>query len=199
MNVHWNEHQEPLGTALTLIHSRQSTTSRFLGDPGPDHAQIETILDAAGAAPDHRRLTPWRLVIVPAQKRHLLAEAFADALSERDPQASEAQRREASEKAYRSPLLVAAIARMDPASNDVPAPERLLSAGCALQNMLLTAHAMGFGAGLLTGKSLYSQRLKQFFQLADSEQLLCFMAVGTVLRGKPVTTRPAMNDYTTTL
>ncbi|MCX7249591.1 MAG: nitroreductase [Burkholderiales bacterium] len=199
MNVHWNEHQEPLGTALTLIHTRQSTTSRFLGEPGPDRAQVETILDAAGAAPDHRRLTPWRLVIVPSEKRHLLAEAFADALSERDPQATEAQRKEASEKAYRGPLLVAAIARLDPSLGSVPAQERLLSAGCALQNMLLTAHAMGFGAGLLTGKSIYSKRLRQFFQLDDTEQLLCFMALGAVLRAKPVTSRPSMNDYTTTL
>lgn len=197
--MHWNEHQEPLGSALTLIHTRQSTSSRFLGDPGPDRAQIETILDTAGAAPDHRRLTPWRLVIVPAQKRHLLAVAFAEALGERDKQATEAQLQEAREKAYRCPLLVAVIARLSPALGTVPAPERLIAAGCALQNMLLAAHAMGFGAGLLTGKSLYSEQLKQFFQLADAEQLLCFMAVGTVVRGKPVTSRPTMNDYTTTL
>lgn len=197
--MHWNEHQEPLGSALTLIHTRQSTSSKFLGDPGPDRAQIETILDAAGAAPDHRRLTPWRLVIVPAQKRPLLAEAFAEALGERDSQATEAQLREAREKAYRGPLLVAVIARLSPTLGTVPTPERLIAAGCALQNMLLAAHAMGFGGGLLTGKSLYSERLSQFFQLADAEQLLCFMAVGTVVRGKPVTSRPTMNDYTTTL
>lgn len=197
--MHWNEHQEPLGSALTLIHTRQSTSSKFLGEPGPEGAQIETILDAAGAAPDHRRLTPWRLVIVPAQKRPLLAEAFAQALGERDSQATEAQRQEAREKAYRCPLLVAVIARLSPALGSVPAPERLIAAGCALQNMLLAAHAMGFGAGLLTGRSLYSERLSQFFQLADAEQLLCFMAVGTVVRGKPVTSRPTMNDYTTTL
>lgn len=197
--MHWNEHQEPLGSALTLIHTRQSTSSKFLGDPGPDRAQIETILDAAGAAPDHRRLTPWRLVIVPAQKRPLLAEAFAEALGERDKQATETQLQEAREKAYRGPLLVAVIARLSPTLGTVPTPERLIAAGCALQNMLLAAHAMGFGGGLLTGKSLYSERLSQFFQLADAEQLLCFMAVGTVVRGKPVTSRPTMNDYTTTL
>lgn len=197
--MHWNEHQEPLGSALTLIHTRQSTSSKFLAEPGPDPAQAETILDAAGAAPDHRRLTPWRLVIVPGEKRHLLAQAFADALTERDNQATEAQLREASGKAYRGPLLVAAIARLGATLGDVPAPERLISAGCAIQNMLLAAHAMGFGAGLLTGKSLYSERLKQFFQLAVDEQLLCFMAVGTVVTGKPVTSRPTMKDYTSTL
>jgi nitroreductase len=197
--VHWNEHQEPLGSALTLIHSRQSTSSRFLGDPGPDRAQVETILDAAGAAPDHRRLTPWRLVILPAEKRALLAEAFADALSERDGKATEGQLQEARDKAYRGPLLVAVIGRLGPALGNVHPQERLLSAGCAIQNMLLTAHAMGFGAGLLTGRSIYSRRLRQFLQLGEGEHLLCFMAAGTVVRGKPATSRPTMNDYTTTL
>ena len=197
--MHWNEHQEPLGSALTLIHSRQSTSSRFLGDPGPDPAQVETILDAAGAAPDHRRLTPWRLVILPAEKRPLLAEAFAEALSERDSKATEGQLQEARDKAYRGPLLVAVIGRLGPTLSNVHPQERLLSAGCAIQNMLLTAHAMGFGAGLLTGRSIYSQRLKQFFQLDEGEHLLCFMAVGAVVRGRPATSRPTMNDYTTTL
>ena len=106
---------------------------------------------------------------------------------------------EARDKAYRGPLLVAVIGRLGPALGNVHPQERLISAGCAIQNMLLAAHAMGFGAGLLTGRSIYSERLKQFFQLTDGEQLLCFIAVGTVIRGKPATTRPTMNDYTTTL
>ena len=197
--MHWNEHREPLGSALTLIHSRQSTSPKHLVDPGPDRAQVEAILSAAGAAPDHRLLTPWRLIIVPAEKRHLLAEAFAEALSERDREATEVQRQEAREKAYRGPLLVAIVGRLGPALGNVHPQERLIAAGCAIQNMLLAAHAMGFGAGLSSGRSLYSARLRQFFQLTDGEQLLCFMTVGTVARGKALSTRPTMDDYTTTL
>lgn len=197
--MHWNEHQEPLGSALTLIHTRRSTSPKFLGDPGPDRAQVETILNAAGAAPDHRQLTPWRLIIVPAEKRHLLAEAFAEALSERDSGATETQRQEAREKAYRGPLLVTVVGRLGPALGDVHPQERMISAGCAIQNMLLTAHATGFGAGISCGRSLYSERLRRFFRLSDGEQLLCFITVGTVLRGKPATSRPTMADYTTTL
>lgn len=197
--MHWNENQEPLGSVLTLIHSRQTTSPKSLGDPGPDGAQVEAILGAAGAAPDHRHLTPWRLVIVPAEKRHLLAEAFAEALSERDSEATETQRQEARQKAYRGPLLVAVIGRLGPALGNVHPHERLISAGCAIQNMLLTAHAMGFGAGVSSGRSLYSERLRRFFGLADGEQLLCFITVGTPVRGKPAASRPTMADYTTTL
>jgi len=87
-----NEEQEVLDAALTLIHSRQHVSPKRLGDPGPDREQVEKILTAAGAAPDHGQLTPWRLIIVPPERRQLLADAFAEALAERDEEATEAQR-----------------------------------------------------------------------------------------------------------
>jgi len=193
------EHQEVLDAALTLIHSRQHISPKRLGDPGPNPEQVEKILTAAGAAPDHGQLTPWRVVIIPPQRRHLLAEAFADALVERDSEATEAQKREAREKAYRGPFLVMTIARLDPELGPAHPQERLISAGCAVQNMLLAAHAMGFGAGLSSGRALYSQRMRRLFELAEDEQPLCFMTVGTVTRGKSARARPAMGDYTSTL
>ena len=66
--------QEVLDAALTLIHSRQHTSPKRLGDPGPDPGQIEKILSAAGAAPDHGLLTPWRLIIIPPERRQPLGE-----------------------------------------------------------------------------------------------------------------------------
>ena len=191
--------QEVLDTALTLIHSRQHVSPKRLGDPGPGREQIEKILSAAGAAPDHGLLTPWRLVIIPAERRHLLAEAFAQALVERDSEATEQQKQEAREKAYRGPFLVMVIARLDPALGPVHPQERLISAGCAIQNMLLAAHAMGFGAGLSSGRALYSQRMRLLFKLTADEQPLCFITVGTVLKRKSPRLRRVPDDYTSTL
>ena len=193
------ENQEVLDAALTLIHSRQHTSPKRLGDPGPDREQVEKILTAAGAAPDHGLLTPWRLVIIPPERRHLLAEAFADALVERDFEATEEQKQEAREKAYRGPFLVMVIARLDPALGATHPQERLISAGCAVQNMLLAAHAMGLGAGLSSGRGLYSGRMRQLFRLAAEEQPLCFITMGTVLKRKSATARPTMGDYSSTL
>jgi len=193
------ESQEVLDAALTLIHSRQHISPKRLGDPGPNSEQAGKILTAASAAPDHGQLTPWRLVIIPPERRHLLAEAFAEALVERDREATAGQRQEAREKAYRGPFLVMIIARLDPALGPTHPQERLISAGCAVQNMLLTAHAMGFGAGLSSGRALYSQRMRELFGLAAHEQPLCFITVGTVLRGKAAAARPAIADYTSTL
>ena len=191
--------QEVLDAALTLIHSRQYISPRWLGDPGPDPGQIEKILSAAGAAPDHGLLTPWRLIIVPRERRHLLADAFAEALSERDGAATEVQMQEARAKAYRGPFLVLVEARLDPELGPIHPQERIISAGCAIQNMLLTAHAMGFGAGLSSGRALYSQQMKALFGLSAHEQPLCFMTVGTVLRRKPARPRPVMADYSSNL
>jgi len=191
--------QEVLDAALTLIHSRQHTSPKRLGDPGPDREQVEKILSAAGAAPDHGLLTPWHLIIIPPERRYLLGEAFADALAERDVEATEVQKQEARAKASRGPFLVLVVVRLDPELGTTHPQERIISAGCAIQNMLLVAHAMGFGAGLSSGRALYSQRMRLLFGLSAHEQPLCFITLGTVLRRKSPRTRPVMADYTFTL
>jgi nitroreductase len=190
---------EVLETALTLIHTRHHVSPKRLGDPGPNPAQIENILGAAGAAPDHGRITPWRLIVIPPERRHLLGEAFAAALVERDGEATEVQKQEARGKAFRAPFLVLVVARLDPELGATHPQERIISAGCAIQNMLLSAHAMGFGAGLASGRALYSRQMRMLFGLAAQEQPLCFLTVGTVQSGKSARPRPAVSDYTSTL
>ncbi len=191
--------EEVLEAALTLIHSRQHISPKRLGDPGPDAEQVEKILGAAGAAPDHGLLNPWRLIIIPPERRHCLGEAFAAALTERDGAATEVQKQEARAKASRAPFLVLVVARLDPELGPTHPQERVISAGCAIQNMLLVAHAMGFGAGLSSGRALYSPQLKSLFGLSTHEQPLCFLSVGTVTRRKPARPRPVTGDYTSTL
>ena len=142
--------------AQALIHTRQNISPKRLAAPGPSPAQLEQLLAAAAAAPDHGQLHPWRFVIIPQDKRALLAEVFAQALSERDPDATPEQIASAREKAQRAPLLILAVAQLGPAEPDIPAPERMVSLGCAIQNMLLTAHAMGFGSGLTSGQAMSS-------------------------------------------
>jgi len=191
--------QEVLDAALTLIHSRQHISPKRLGDPGPDPGQIDKILGAAGAAPDHGRLTPWRLIIIPPERRTLLGDAFAQALAERDAGATEVQMQEARAKALRGPFLALVVVRLDPELGPAHPQERVVSAGCAIQNMLLVAHALGFGAGLSSGRALYSQQLKSLFGLGALEQPLCFLSVGTVTKRKPSRSRPTMADYTSFL
>lgn len=183
----------------TLIGSRHNVSPKRLTEPGPDAAQLDQILQAAAAAPDHGQLVPWRFVIVPAQRRALLAEVFALALIDRDASATPEQIESAREKAYRAPLLMMAIARLGPSDPDIRPLERVVSLGCAIQNMLLCAHAMGFGSGLTSGRALQSPRMRALFALADGEEAVCCINVGTATRSKPARRRPAPSEFVSTL
>jgi nitroreductase len=197
---------EPIESSISLaeicaalIHARQTTLPKRLGAPGPDAPALDQILEAASAAPDHHSLTPWRFVIVPAQERERLADVFAASLLERDAAATPDEVAKAREKAHRAPLLMLAIVRIEGADPDIPAAERLLSAGCAIQNMLLMATALGYGSALTSGKALGAPGLRELFELAPDEQAVCFVSIGTVVAGKPVRPRPRSSAYVRTL
>ena len=129
----------------------------------------------------------------------LLAEVFAAALIDRDAGATALQIESAREKAHRAPLLMLAVARLGPSEPDIPAEERLVSLGCALQNMLLVVHAMGFGAGLTAGRAMVSPRLRELFGLTEGERAVCCINVGSVTKRRPMRLRPAPTAIVSTL
>ena len=178
--------------AQALISSRQNVSPKRLMEPGPTAPQIDAMLSLAAAAPDHGLLTPWRFIVVPAGQRHRLAEVFALALIDRDPGATLEQIEAAREKAFRAPLLLVAVACLGPRDPDTPPLERMVSMGAAIQNLLLGAHAMGFGAGLTSGQAMASPRLHRLCCLHDGEVPVCCVNIGTVgkrkafLRARPV-------------
>jgi nitroreductase len=176
---------EAWGFAQALIHSRQTMMPRRLHAPGPDAAQLQDLLALAAAAPDHGQLTPWRFVLVPEAERGRLAEVFALALTDRDPAASAEQVAAARDKAHRAPLLMVVVACLGTRDPDIPALERLVSVGAAVQNLLLGAHALGFGTGLTSGKAMASTRLRALLGLPDGDVPVCCINIGTVRQHKP--------------
>ena len=185
--------------ARELIHARQTVLPKRLVDPGPSSEQLHQICLSASAAPDHGKLMPWRFVLIPASARQRLAQVFKEALLSRDPQATPEQVEQAAEKAYRAPTLILAIAKTTGGDMSIDGYERMVSIGCAIQNMLLTATAMGFGSALTSGKALRSSELSALFSLESGEVAVCFLSVGTVSSRKQVRARPEVHDYLTTL
>lgn len=199
------------------ILARQNVSPKRLSEPGPHAGQLQTILEAAAAAPDHGQVLPWRFVIVPKAQRGLLAAAFGQALVDRDPGATAEQIDNAQGKAHRAPFLMLGIVRLNdangPSANahirgaqhpesteaQVSDAERLVSFGCAIQNVLLSAQAAGFGAGLTSGQAMGSARLRVLFELADNEQAVCCINIGTVSTSKPPRVRPDIATFVTSL
>lgn len=189
------ETESPSDLATALIHARRTVLPKRLGDPGPDTAQLQRILEAAAAAPDHGERVPWRFTLVPRGARWRLAEAFAQALQDRDAHATTEELSQAREKAFRSPVLLLASVDLGPAGDEIPPHERVLSAGCALQNMMLAATAMGFGTSLTSGKALDSRALRSLFDLGEREQALCFLNIGSVESHRKPRPRPTPDQY----
>lgn len=185
--------------AATLMQSRQTILPKRLGEPGPDTRQLQMILQAAASAPDHGQLRPWRFVRVPQAARQRLAEVFGAALIERDAAATPEQVAQAQEKAYRAPLLLLVIVDGRRDDSGIDLAERIVSVGCAVQNMLLMATALGYGSALTSGKALKSTGLCALFGLSEGEQALCFVSIGTPKSRKSARQRPMPGDYVSTL
>ena len=181
--------------AEKLIHGRVHVSPKRLGSPGPDEKQKQQILLAANAAPDHGRMMPWRFIEISEGSRNALGEVFYQCLLDRDLSATPIQLQEAREKALRGPLLLLAILSFADEANEISKDEKLLSLGCAVQNILLSAYALGFGSGLSSGKALQSKRMRDLFQLNDQEDPICFITIGTVTKSKPGRIRPSLSDY----
>lgn len=166
--------------ALTAINTR--TTVGQLVEPAPRGAELDALFAAATRAPDHGRLRPWRFFTIDGDARAAFGEVMAQSLLRRDPNASAENMERERAKAQRSPLIVAVAAKIDPKHPKIPAVEQLLAAGAAAQNLLLAAHAKGYGAAWKTGPATYDEQVRAAFGLGPDDALVGFVYLGTPLR-----------------
>jgi nitroreductase len=165
--------------AQALINSRYSVAPKRLQAPGPSDEQLLQLVQAAASAPDHRALKPWRLVRIGDHQRSTLADLFEAIAGDRQPPPTPEDIEKSRAKALRAPTLLLVVLRLTPADEEVPEPERAASAGAALMNLLLAAHAMGYAGMLTSGRSIRTERFARAFALGADERALCFVSLGT--------------------
>ncbi|MFN3744065.1 MAG: nitroreductase [Hyphomicrobiaceae bacterium] len=171
--------------ALDLILARRSVSPRFLVAPTPTAGELELMLRAAAAAPDHKNLKPYRFILIPPERRGDLAAAFREAKAERDPGAPPAEIERAGEKAYRGAMLLAVVLRIVRDHPRVSASDQMLAAGAAIENLLLAASALGYAGCLRSGHSATSRRVRLALGLANEEELAAFLMLGTPSKAPP--------------
>ncbi len=158
-------------------------TRRTIGKVHPDQPMreaIETILESATWAPNHRLTEPWRFVVLAGNARAELG-AFMGAqnaakYAEDDPN-REIERARGAKKALRAPVVIAIGVEPGQASN-VDELEEIAAVACAAQNMLLTAHALGLGAKWSSGAIIHDPAVKQWLGLSEHGLLLGFIYIG---------------------
>ena len=171
---------------LALLATRRSGKPRDLVAPGPDDAQLATMLEIAARTPDHGKLAPWRFVVVPADRRAALSDLIITAYRAERPQAARLEIEALDQFARQAPTLVVVLSAPKVESH-IPLWEQELSAGAACMNLLHAVHASGFAGGWLTGWPAYSESVRDAFGAAP-EKIAGFLFIGTPSR--PLEERP---------
>lgn len=185
---------QPNQAVLDFLASRRSRPAKTLTTPVPDETELKRLLTIAARTPDHKKLEPWRFIVLEKPALMRLAGMIperAAALGIAPDQAEKTVRQFAD-----ADLVVAVISR--PAPNDgVPEIEQVLSAGAACQNLLTAALAAGWGANWLTSwAALDRPFLDAGLRLATHEFVAGFLHIGTETVAPPERPRPDLDAIT---
>lgn len=185
-------------SAAALLATRRSGKAREMGSPGPDTAQIDTILQAATRVPDHGKLCPWRFVLVEAEARaDFCAILTAEQLRE-NPGATAAQLDATRQFAHYAPTLIILLST-PVVPHKIPLEEQRWSAGAAAMQMLNSAHAQGFVANWLTGWMAHSREVRHALgATGEEDRIVGYIFIGSALAPLEDRPRPALNDVVRT-
>lgn len=182
-------------TILNALNQRQSVKADLLGDPVPDDAELQDILQAGMSAPDHGAVRPWRFKIIRGEDRNHLAGLFAKALKANDPTADDEAIATIRSKPMRSPLIVAVCAEIMENHPKVPPVEQIVATACATQNILLAANEKGYGAILLSGWPAHDKTVKEGLGLQAKDEIVGFLYLGTPTEAPREKKRPEVTKF----
>ena len=166
-----------MSDALELLTTRRSFKAVELSGPAPSAAEVDTMLTVASRVPDHGKLAPWRFIVFEGEARRAAGAAIAAAFAARYPTAKPEQLEAEGMRLTRAPLVIAVVSRAAPHVK-IPEWEQILSAGAAAMNLVLAAHALGFGASWITEWYAYDRSVLDALGLKAHERIAGFVHIG---------------------
>jgi nitroreductase len=187
--------KERSSVLLDIIKQRRSVR-KFSPEPVNDN-DIKTIIEAASMAPSATNSQNWRFIAVQSEeKRKELVKAIEEQIQEYSSLIT-------SKRAYNefnayarfftffaSAPLVLAVVKTPYTSFSMRimqrygiSPEALEAAdaqgpSAAIQNMLLAAHALGYGACWMTGPLIAKEKLEKVLNIQSPDHLMALIPVG---------------------
>lgn len=189
------EASQPNENSLAFLANRRSTPIKCLSGPGPSKADVEEILKIASRVPDHRKLEPWRFVVIDDVAGKALGIELAKIKLEEDPSMSDGDIQMEKDRFNRSPICIAVISNPD-VEHKTPVWEQELSVGALCMNLLLTANAAGWAGSWLTEWFAFSAAFGKIMKLSETERFAGFIYLGTALQNPPERPRPNIADKT---
>lgn len=165
-------------TILDAIRSRRSTKV-FAGVP-VTREQIETLLELAVLAPNHRMSAPWRFLVLGPDARRAYGQVLGGRKAKKveDAEAARVIVERTVADAVAAPSMIAVVQRLS--DNPEIVEEDYAAIWMAIQNILLGAVELGLGTHLRTGAVFNDPAVRAAWGVAEGDRV-----VGVVLMGVP--------------
>ncbi len=186
----------PCSSTLTLLQTRRSLKPNELSGPGPSPEDLKTLLTIASRVPDHGKLAPWRFIVFERDARLKAGDAIAAAFAGKYPESRQDQIDGERQRFTRAPLVIAVVSRAAPHVK-IPEWEQVLSSGAAAMNLVIAAHALGFGAAWLTEWYAYDRSVLDAFGLLPHERIAGFVHIGHQTHAPEDRSRPPLAEIVT--
>jgi len=155
-----------------FLKNRRSNMSKFMTGPGPDRAQLDGLLEIAARVPDHRKLGPWRFIVMEGQAREDFGKYIASAFMADNPNMPIDRTVFEGARLMRAPTVVAVISSPVDCPRGTPEWEQVLSSG-------------GFA---------YDARLNDKLGLNPREKVAGYIYIGTTNTPSSERARPNVAD-----
>jgi nitroreductase len=169
--------ENTVNDTIEILKRRRSVPPPTMTGPAPNADELATILTVASRVPDHGKLAPWRFIVFEGEARRTAGDAIVAAFRAKYPDATTEQAAAERERLTRAPLVIAVVSRAAPHVK-IPEWEQVMSAGAAAMNLVLAAHALGYGASWITEWYAYDRNALDALGLAPHERIAGFVHIG---------------------
>lgn len=161
------------------IRNRRTVKPDAMDNRPVDRALIEQLLENANWAPSHGRTEPWRFHIYTGQARERLADGLQAVYRESTPEAS--FQTEKYEKLGRNPRLAPVVFLLvmeRQTTEKIPEIEEIEAVACAVQNLHLSASAVGLGGFWSSPPLVYTEAMRNWLELGAKDRCLGLFYLG---------------------
>ncbi|MFN4885514.1 MAG: nitroreductase [Bacteroidota bacterium] len=173
-----------------LIQSRRSIAPENFTERKIQREQIEKLIQCAVFAPNHKNTQPWHFHVFLDESMNLLRETLPTLLPESETS-------KISRMNIRLNQTSSAIIVTYTPSENVDEEEELIASACAIQNMLLMAHASGFSGFWSTPKFIKTKGFLELLELPLNQKCLGIIYFGYTKMNWPTSHRKPI-EYVTT-
>lgn len=193
---------------MNILNSILNRKSQPVIDGEIEQEDLQLILQCALTAPDHKALRPWKYIICRPQDKSALTEliyvatlklkARESAVDVMDLPEGEMDtiKRKIIQKINSAPYIIIATLDVDV---DVPINEieLVLSAGAAIQNIIVAAESIGYSCFWRTGDWAYNPVLIELLGLSKTTKITGFIGLGKMSNQKIAvpSKRPAFEEH----